>query len=1598
MTDFLGNVHEYQESSLITMDPLDFEDMRRSMVSLPFSQFPSNPSASELITNLQSFHEMKSMYVQGVVGIQPMLESLLVQIDGCVKIQHATPILLPLDLDIPIDYDQEEEIMEPEEVPEDDIDDDVDDDVDVDVDDDDVDQDADNDAVGEETSKVESLQEDDDQDEKDQTSSSPSSPSSPTSPTDPEGEETEESNEPETMGEEQPETDDNPGEASDEPQSPLSSPRSSPDVGDDVSDADEYEPSSPVSPSPPATPVRRLRDPKIIEQEVADQRDPVAILSFVLDDYGSEPGEMALKLSNFKQYCPVSLVSNRKLVIGTYPVQFCGMAYFMATKSDQDAFVASPRSYLIDVPEIMVTEIPSRVVVIAAPFSGLSEQVKTLANDMNYTVVSAHSLLMDIEQLNHDAMEDLRMGKSTNTDAMLLEALRVRIEQIEVESVVPRIICEGFPDTPDQVAQLVDILHPDMVIAIKSEDSLLERLDHLYLDPGTMTYNYHPNGLSYERDLLETDMEFRKRLLAMHPKHNISLPVDAFVESYGEAHEMVLNAFEDFNVKVFQVNGGGDMEDVQGRLLRLINPFQIQATDDLPPPPDNNTDQLELGETKHYCPVTLKKYNALAPGEPSTAIALQDKVYYFVSEVERQKFQDNPSYYVGLAEDGPLNPPPPRFLIQGGFGSGKTTQALALSAKTGIPAIRIENIVLDLKPERVLHNLDLTEEELEELAVNRPVTSLSTTSSTYGVSPKDILRTSEEEEIQRIFQDPEMLAFILAKELKKPKYADTGFILYGRPLPLDTLSMLVNTPEYSLYPDMVIHLRINDDTALTRLYNENDVPLPTVPREGNEDLDDDQVAELQDEMLENALEDRKEAILNAQDGAAAEMDAADDFWNGECRVPCRDIDANPRMQNVTHVVLSTTASVLDDRASIFASCRRVYQGEVEDKLETGVWFKSKLSNYCPVLLKESQRAFSCGNHYMVNYRHHVYYLSTRNNMTLFMRNPNKYIANTSLPPLIMPRVAIIGPPRSGKTTLAKRLANDLGAVYVSCEIIIKRMSTQTHEVATEINQRLGSGQGLTADHLIHALPFVLEMADVKRLGFVLDGIPATFDQMRRLQNEHLIQLHQVISLQLPEDSETQVIQQRIAKQASKLKEGRIAPIRSYHELYSSEIAPSLDNLSMIHQHLDETQDCLWTLDATKSKWFLVSQAVEIVRSNVTQRQQRQSALETGGACRTYKMGLNPDSLAARQASFGAYCPVTYVDGEGLVWIEERGDFKQHRCEYQGAVYHLRGPEQVERFLADPQKFTTFTMPRYLPQRLDEGEAQFTKLDFAGFDVVAFTRDVDPQDEFAHFKEGKKNLVVSYGPSNFGFTNPENLAEFMRFPWKYNEATLPAKMPPIAKKPVLLDSMPTLGYLEQAVANAVIQALTDVGKIRPKYPFLSVEESALKYIALNLKANNPNYKPFVREKYQQLLQEFIEKCSLVNYLSENLSQEAMPFESGFSEEEVREEIAQQFGTQQTSSSRYTREYPAVVKRRKAQQMKKPSPPASSSSSSSPRTTKMANDQPTPSSSSSSSSSSRLVSKLQQAVSTDTMYAELQTKVSEYDEIRATNGRIVENLMT
>lgn len=121
------------------------------------------------------------------------------------------------------------------------------------------------------------------------------------------------------------------------------------------------------------------------------------------------------------------------------------------------------------------------------------------------------------------------------------------------------------------------------------------------------------------------------------------------------------------------------------------------------------------------------------------------------------------------------------------------------------------------------------------------------------------------------------------------------------------------------------------------------------------------------------------------------------------------------------------------------------------------------------------------------------------------------------------------------------------------------------------------------------------------------------------------------------------------------------------------------------------------------------------------------------------------------------------------------------------------------------------------------------------------------------------------PEHSTSSSPSRLRSY-RQPERYWNLPLPSKLPP-PKTTVDILNLPSLGYLEQTVAQAIIKSLTATGSFKPKFPFLSIKSSALIYMAYHLKAYNTKSSDYIRRKFRRKLYVFEEQCELIGYLAE-----------------------------------------------------------------------------------------------------------------------------------
>ncbi|NXC34409.1 KAD9 kinase, partial [Campylorhamphus procurvoides] len=233
-----------------------------------------------------------------------------------------------------------------------------------------------------------------------------------------------------------------------------------------------------------------------------------------------------------------------------------------------------------------------------------------------------------------------------------------------------------------------------------------------------------------------------------------------------------------------------------------------------------------MGDTKHFCPVSLKEHFILHPGLQEHAAKYKEKLYYFATSEYREKFLKNPEEYVAHSE--PIQAPPLRMCLLGTHGAGKTTCGRQIADKLGIFHIQFEEYLQEL----ILHKTKKkvgphVDEENEEEDNKIPILSeeledfsQTKTKTETEESKQEETLTDEEEAIKAnlIASDdlpPKVLDNIVPDWWKKEPFRSTGFILDGFPRTADEVKYLA---ERGLCPDVAVYIQVEDSDILDRLF------------------------------------------------------------------------------------------------------------------------------------------------------------------------------------------------------------------------------------------------------------------------------------------------------------------------------------------------------------------------------------------------------------------------------------------------------------------------------------------------------------------------------------------------------------------------------------------------------------------------------------------------------------------------------------------------------------------------------------------------------------------------------------------------------------
>ncbi|KAK1889504.1 Adenylate kinase 9 [Dissostichus eleginoides] len=933
-----------------------------------------------------------------------------------------------------------------------------------------------------------------------------------------------------------------------------------------------------------------------------------------------------------------------------------------------------------------------------------------------------------------------------------------------------------------------------------------------------------------------------------------------------------------------------------------------------------------LGDSLHFCPVALKNSNILLPCTDEIAAKYREKTFYFSNQEARDYFLQKPANFVG--QTSPLKPPALRIFLLGTRGSGKTSNGEWLAQQLGLFHIQFREQLQMLikaktkKPVLYADEKESSEESPEDLEAlieearrEHEKETEETSINENDIEPEVVL-TEEEKAIKAYLSEGDPLSLqildtVIAPYWKQEPYKSTGFILEGFPFDSDEVQYM---SQRQLFPDLVVIMSVDVTDVQKRLLPtyleswcerrnrreaqlnllrdlrkksreeniakrkaeltkaakskdeieatlEEEFPL----EEDNEDMENEETKEAASERLEMEIAER---YMTDETGLATVMELL-----SELNIPKVSISASRKLRIVRQQMLHKIQPLLTNRESLFQKCQPILYSLAHKLLLSSYKLHSAFGCWDPIkqykekdLIQPLQ--WPLNTTYPLIFHQYIYFFASKENRNMFMLNPLKYLRESKPNPSLPVKIAVVGPPKSGKTTVAKMFAQKYGLACLSIGGVM-RMVLHKHEhtdLAVQMKKHLSQGLTVPDELAIQCLEVALMSSVCSTLGYVLDGFPKTLKQTELMGSRSIIPM---IVVELGLDT-VEVLKRGLL---DKMKPNKPHLMHDSSEILHINNSCYKQEMEHVRQHFQQQYQNWILLDGLKSKWWIWHSILKEVSFSMKYIHSYLERTCSGNAACINRLCITPRELQHRLGEFDQYCPVCLALCHHLV---DRSDIAAltHAAEYRGKYYKMCGEDHLEQFLTTPDQFVTPQCPHPLPQshllprKLTESQVKNRfpqQVEMKGFCSVTY---VDGKQRYEALVRGKMEFAVEYREQIYIFETKRKQDKFLRTPETYWNQKLPSKVPPLCE-PVPLTSLPTLGYLEQGVAVSVIKAMTAVGCLKPKYPFLSIQRSSLLYVALYLKAFNHKSTDYSRQKYKKKLALYEENCALIPYLTSTM---------------------------------------------------------------------------------------------------------------------------------
>ena len=954
---------------------------------------------------------------------------------------------------------------------------------------------------------------------------------------------------------------------------------------------------------------------------------------------------------------------------------------------------------------------------------------------------------------------------------------------------------------------------------------------------------------------------------------------------------------------VIEVNTADKIDVIQKKLDLAIDPFITLVDDD-----DKIVTATEIEETAvpfpkgefgDLCPVTLKKESWLFYGLSDFECSVNNRKYKFANEDFLKEFQENVSNFLS-ADLSPISLPPPHLAITGYQKAGVSTLANYISKLYKFKNTNLKDSFTSIwereVEERKILRIEKKRAELEAEQKER-LDNKKDDDNVELLDIEELLKDDalkeESDDYNATENDKKIFKGLFLPE--SPTVYDSSWYELDEKIATDFFEMMYESRKT---PNVFVIVNVKLETILKRFYSEDlikkereeleqiwlerkkvkiaklraereaeieekrktvddpDEDLGIYPFSEEEEqvvMDEDEEDNPRPADLYIMLETEKSAMIKRyQDNQEYLEKLKADLTSKN--VPFVEISNDFSLSRVHQKLVYLLNSYIVNRRNLvekqltFSKFEELTKRKMYELNNSQIVKSSIYQSSSPVNPEVSVQQTA----YPVIYRDKIYFFNNIDEQREFLEHPLDYRQGKEIPADCHLRkvIFVIGLMQTGKKTAAKVLEG-LGYTVVNFKDTVLPVLDYLIDCPTKqrICDFLYNNRELEDDLIIRILEKRLEMKDLANKNIVLYDLPFTLNQVHLLESSRIVP-----DLVFVCEASDEIILERV-KSAGTFK--RVDTI--VHERLLNQKSQITDIVSGYKR----TNINLFFINSEKSKWFNSD-----LISDIVGKKRRAEASAYRQLCMGEPISVFPllpksilNHITASYDRIRLFSPVSLKSNNEFVYSK----YSKHVVMYNNAFFFLKNEDEVQEFIKNVKVYENyleslrFTLKPPIIYKFEDaskfifGEYQ---LEYQGCCPITIKKT-------EQMVEGNLAYSCEYKNKYFVFVDAKALAEFVATPDKFMRMKHPIKTlfekDKAEEEQVNYEN--TVEYLESYIGSLVTKGLLKLSNNRIKYPYLSVKETSIKFLALFLKAYNPINDDYSARKYGQKLADFIRYSKL-----------------------------------------------------------------------------------------------------------------------------------------